>query len=897
MYVREQNGGSLGDLLQGIDLDEAYLLDPNNWISHNFLQVLYHRMIDLLGDPNAVYNMALSTERFESLGLIDRMIRIVGNPKLIYSQTPRYNKLLKLNGSVFVREVGPSWAVLEDRYHDGSRKTRFDCDYTRGMFAALPTMFGMPAADVEEMECQVSPVTYGTRTWPDDPLHSGNGCLYRVRWNPKDGPPVWKRFFRRRHFHRQAIKDLQHANQLIQSKYDEVKQLVVDLETANKQLTTSKKELEEQKAKLITSERRYRLLADNVNDVIWSLDMDMMFTYISPSVERLQGFTPQEIVNGNLRKLLTPESHQLVEDIFHTELDKHNKGLRPPEQSTTFEVELDCRDGSQKTAEVQANFVYDAGGNAIGVIGTTHDITERKRADNELRKSEERLRAIFQAAETVSFVITDGKDPEPLVLDFSRGAENIFGYAENEILHKPVSALHIPEDVEQFPEVHQRMKEGTPGFSGETTLVRKSGERFPALFSTYPLFDDKGRMYAVLGVGFDLSEQHKLEMQLRQAHKMESVGRLAGGVAHDFNNMLGIILGNTQLVLQQLEANNPLIDNMNEIRRAAERSAAFTGQLLAFARKQTVAPKVLNLNETLEGMLKMLARLIGENINLVWRPQESGLWPVEVDPSQIDQILANLCVNARDAITGVGDVTIETSNTRFHEEDCLGRKGFKPGDFVAILVRDNGCGMDEETIANIFEPFFTTKDVGRGTGLGLATVYGIVKQNGGFINVHSEKGQGTTFEVYLPRYMKKASHTIRDDSYRTVSRGHETILLVEDEEAILKMTKTILEHFGYHVLTASGPTEAIQAAESYTGEIELLLTDVVMPEMSGRDMAESLLSLYPNLKCLFMSGYTASVISSHGVLEKGIHFINKPFLIEDLAAKVREALDPQTTGE
>ncbi len=387
-----------------------------------------------------------------------------------------------------------------------------------------------------------------------------------------------------------------------------------------------------------------------------------------------------------------------------------------------------------------------------------------------------------------------------------------------------------------------------------------------------------------------LRKHDALEAQLHQAQKMEAVGRLAGGVAHDFNNMLAVISGHADLALERTAPDSPLRADLLEIQNAAGRSADLTRQLLAFARKQTIAPKVLDLNDTIAGMLKMLRRLIGEDIDLLWKPADS-LWPVRMDPVQIDQILANLVVNARDAISGVGKITIETGRATFDEGYCETHADFIPGEYVLLAVSDNGCGMDKVTLAQLFDPFFTTKPLGRGTGLGLATVYGIVKQNQGFINVYSEPGQGTSFKIYLPRYAASEPASARSmPAPAAVSTGTETVLLVEDEEALLKLGKLLLERLGYTVLAASGPGEALQLAEAYPDAIHLLLTDVIMPEMSGRDLWERLRVLRPGLKCLFMSGYTANVIAHHGVLEEGVHFLQKPFPREVLASKLREVL-------
>ncbi len=386
------------------------------------------------------------------------------------------------------------------------------------------------------------------------------------------------------------------------------------------------------------------------------------------------------------------------------------------------------------------------------------------------------------------------------------------------------------------------------------------------------------------------SRSKSLEVQLLQAQKMESVGRLAGGVAHDYNNMLGVIIGYAELALDKVAPGRPLYLDLQEILNAARRSAEITRQLLAFARKQTINPRVVDLNETVDGMLKMLRRLIGEDIELAWLP-ETGLWPVKMDPAQLDQILANLCVNARDAIAGVGKITIETHNLNLDQAYCADHAGFYPGRFVQLTFSDDGCGMDHETLVQIFEPFFTTKDLGHGTGLGLATVYGIVKQNNGFINVYSEPGKGTTFKIYLPGEADEVKGTTAESEEENPESHGETVLLVEDEPSILKMGKIMLEELGYQVLAAGAPSEAMRLAEVHAGGIDLLITDVVMPEMNGRGLSDRLHTLYPELKTLFMSGYTADVIAHRGVLEEGVSFMQKPFSMKDLASKVRATLD------
>ncbi len=395
-----------------------------------------------------------------------------------------------------------------------------------------------------------------------------------------------------------------------------------------------------------------------------------------------------------------------------------------------------------------------------------------------------------------------------------------------------------------------------------------------------------------------MEEEHKasehkgrlLQSQLAQAQKMESIGRLAGGVAHDYNNISSIIIGYSELALEKIEQDDQLYDDLIEIYSAAKRSTEITRQLLAFARQQTISPKVLDLNDSVEGMLKMLRRLIGEDIDLAWLPG-ADVGPVRIDPSQVDQILANLCVNARDAIADVGKITIETKNACFDDVYCAEHTGFIEGEFVLLAVSDDGSGIPSENLDKIFEPFFTTKGIGKGTGLGLATVYGIVKQNNGFINVYSEPEKGTTIRVYLPRHTGSVRSTQPQIvSEIPLSRG-ESILLVEDDGSILKLGKRMLNDLGYNVLSSNSPVDALQLAKDHADKIHLLITDVVMPEMNGRELSEKLQALYPNLKTLFMSGYTANVIAHRGVLEDGVSFISKPFSKNDMAEKVRQVLD------
>ena len=511
-------------------------------------------------------------------------------------------------------------------------------------------------------------------------------------------------------------------------------------------------------------------------------------------------------------------------------------------------------------------------------IGIGIDITERKRAEAE---RERLMAAIEQAGEIV--IITD---PEGTIQYVNPAFERVSGYLRDEAVGRNPRILKSGRQGAAF---YRKLWETiTSGRTWEGRIVnkRKDGTLYTADATISPVRDASGRIVNYVAVKRDITEPLRLADQFEQAQKMESVGRLAGGVAHDFNNMLGVILGYAEIALYEVARGTSLHDSLTEIRKAARRSADLTRQLLAFARKQTIDPRVLDLNATVEGMFKMLRRLIGEDIDLTWLPG-ANLWPVKMDPAQIDQILANLCVNARDAIAGVGKVTIETANVSLDQDYCATHAGFAIGEFVTLTVSDDGCGMDEAIRSHLFEPFFTTKETGKGTGLGLSTVYGIVKQNNGFLNVYSEPGLGTTVKIYLPRHAGGIVET-KATGAMEFPQGHgETVLLVEDEPAMLNMGRGMLEKLGYTVLTAGSPGEAIRLAGEHAGEIHLLMTDVVMPEMNGRELAERLLASKPGMKCLFMSGYTANVIAHHGVLEEGVQFIQKPFAMKDLAAKMK----------
>jgi PAS domain S-box-containing protein len=535
-----------------------------------------------------------------------------------------------------------------------------------------------------------------------------------------------------------------------------------------------------------------------------------------------------------------------------------------------------------------------ADGSVRQVLCTFVDITDHKRAEQALRESEARTKRLLKASR-VGLWEWDLVSRE---VYFSIEWKEQLGYSDDEIPNRfeEWSARVHPADLPPTLAAIEAYQTGARAtYDVQFRMRHKDGSwRWLAAQADF-VRDATGTPVRMMGSHVDITEfklvdeeRAKVEEQLFQARKMESVGRLAGGVAHDFNNMLGVILGHTELALEQVDPTSELKQDLEDVREAAQRSAALTRQLLAFARKQAVAPVVLDVNDRVANIFTMLERLLGENIKVVWSPGVD-VWPVYMDASQLDQILTNLCVNARDAIATVGRLTIETANVTLDGEVGESPPGCVPGDYVRLTVRDDGCGMDWETRAHLFEPFFTTKGVGEGTGLGLATVHGIVRQSNGFIDVESAPGHGTTFTIVLPRHHGTPLRAA-DRETATTAPGRETILVVEDDPAVLGMTRKMLERMGYAVLTAGTAAEAMRLAEQRGREIHLLLSDVVMPELSGPELAKRLLSQHPHLEAVFMSGFPANVNAQRGLLENS-SFLQKPFSKDDLVAKIRRALN------
>ncbi len=649
----------------------------------------------------------------------------------------------------------------------------------------------------------------------------------------------------------------------------------------------AEREIEERKkveAALRQSEQRLvaaqRLAA--IGDFTWDVDSGMVRW--SESLCELLGY--DHYVNFNYQQVNATVHHP-------DDVDRVSRWLKRCLDSgqarlTPLEYRVIRRDGATRYVRTVGT-IERSGGNGTQVFATVQDITERRQAEHRLQEAYQ----IINMSPAVAFLWKNA--PGGPVEFVSENVADVFGYRVDEFLSGKVVYEAIIHEDDRARVVHEMkhvvQDQGVQECRLEPyRIVAKDGGIKWVDERSHIRRGQDGAVTHFQGIVIDITETRLIEAQLLQAQKMESIGRLAGGVAHDYNNMLSVIIGHAELALGKDIEDDSLRDDLQEILAAAGRSRDITRQLLAFARKDAIIPEVLDLNEVVAGMLRVLRRLLGEDIDLAWMPG-SELWPVRMDPAQLDQILANLCVNARDAIADIGTISIETKKVTFDEAYCADHVDFVPGEFVMLGVADDGCGMDRSTRERIFEPFFTTKETGRGTGLGLATVYGIVKQNEGFLNVYSEPGEGTVFRIYLPRYQGEVTgHAEPEESPVPIGAG-EVILVVEDEAAIMKLTERILHSLDYRVITAQTVAAALELAARHGDELTLLITDVIMPEMNGRDLADRLRTQCPQLACLFMSGYTADVIAERGILENDIQFIQKPFSRKDLACAVRKALD------
>src|SRR5579883_1031007 len=632
------------------------------------------------------------------------------------------------------------------------------------------------------------------------------------------------------------------------------------------------------------SEGRFQAFFHATTAAMVEISPDARYLRANVAFYQMFGYSPEELPNLTVGDIVYPEDRETV-------LAQYAQVGRGERSSYTADRRYRRKDGSPLWARVSVVAASEEGGRPRVITAVVVNLTDWKLAEDALRVSEDRFRLLVESVRDHAIFMTD---PDGHVIAWNSGAERVYGYSTDEALGLPLSQFHTPEGVASGAPIKRLARTAEAGsYRNEEWCVRKDGSRFWAEISTTALRNNgAGELRGLVVVMRDMTDRRQLEEQFRQSQKLEAVGRLAGGVAHDFNNLLTVINGYADVLLATCPPSNPDSEPLKAIRDAGERAAALTSQLLAFSRKAIVEPRVLNLNDVIDQSARLLRRLVGEDISLT-TSLAAGLHSIKADSTQVEQILLNLAVNARDAMPTGGQLTIETRNVHLREGDTAVYPDLQPGPYVQLAVSDTGCGMTDAVKARLFEPFFTTKEPGKGTGLGLAMVYGAVKTHGGHISVYSEVDVGTTFKILLP-VTSEVAPPPRSGEMRIVPRGMETVLLAEDDEAVRKFTRLTLETYGYVVLEGVRGADALQVASNYAGTIHLLVTDVVMPGMGGRELAESLRKLHPELKVLYVSGYTDDAIVRHGIVEATDAFLQKPFTPLALARKVRAILNGKT---
>jgi PAS domain S-box-containing protein len=638
-------------------------------------------------------------------------------------------------------------------------------------------------------------------------------------------------------------------------------------------------------------------LLESIPDAIVAVDAQGNIVQINSQTEQMFGYPHHELLGQNI-DLLVPERYRQGHK-------QHRSDFAGQPNIRRMGAGLDLygrrRDGSEFPVEISLSPI--PSGKEMLVLSAIRDISDRKKIEEELRRAHQALsdrsrQEIFEYRTRLAAIVDSSqdaiiaKDLDGTINAWNKGAEHIYGYTAEEMVGTSITRLAPPDRTIEITDILKKIRAGESIEHFESVRIAKDGRRLNVSLSISPISDTSGNIVGASTIARDITEQKRVEDQLRQAQKMEAVGRLAGGIAHDFNNILGIISACTELLRDRLGPESPSSQYIDNIYKASERGASLTRQLLVFSRKQVVQPRVLDLNERLKEVSKLVRPLMGDDVEIVIRSKATEAY-VEADPSQLDQIVLNLAVNARDAMPHGGKLILQTSDTDFDPHFAHLHFPMTPGKYVMLAVSDTGIGMDEITLQRIFEPFFTTKEVGKGTGLGLATVYGIVKQAGGSIWVYSEPGRGTTFKIYLPSAAHKLAAVQESQPDVAPARAGATVLLVEDDETFASLTRQMLEEHGYHVLTAKDGISAKEVVHA-NGDIDLVLTDVVMRGLSGPELVSTLSRSHPALKVVYMSGYTGELIADHDVLHAGVQLLDKPFSRVALLQAVHTALNQAT---
>jgi len=743
---------------------------------------------------------------------------------------------------------------------------------------------------VEEIECQVSGQTYGARIWSDAPAYGCKGCLYRVQFDSRSRAPFWKRLFRPQQTYHNAIKDLLDANQRIQEKYDEVKKLASDLEAANRQLIESKEQLESKTADLEASEHRYRLLAENVTDIIWTLSLEtMQFNYLSPSVERITGFTPEETVGLTMGDILAPQSLEKATEALRQDLERDANGNAVANRSRIMEFQQLCKGGTYAWVETTMTFIRDGHGRAVGIQGVSRDIGARKRAEEALSDEKERLRVTLQS-------IGDGvisTDRNGRIALMNPVAEKLTGYAETEALERPLQEVfRIIDDgtdqVNNTPLQEMANNDETVGLTNDTLMVSKDGTEFIISHSAAPILDAEKRTIGSVLVFRDITETRKMDKEISKIEKLESIGVLAGGIAHDFNNFLSGIIGNLSLAKAEIDPADRIFSRLERMERAALLAKNLTQQLLTFSKGGKPIKRPTQLMNLIKESATFASR--GSSVRCDFDFQRDLLF-AEVDEGQISQVIHNLVLNAVQAMPDGGVIQVRGENIHLSRRNEL---ALIEGEYVKLTIQDQGMGIEKKDIKRVFDPYFTTKP--KGSGLGLTVVYAVIDKHKGRITVDSQPGSGTRFSLYLPAILGMTQAP--EAAERPTNPGGK-ILVMDDEDFIQEVASEMLKRMGYTATPTKSGEEAIRAYKEALESgraFDAVILDLTVPGgMGGKETIQALLEIDGDVKAIVSSGYSNDPVMSDYGLYGFRNALKKPYRMGEMSEALNSILEKPPT--